>query len=231
MAAHAAGVAHNDVKAANVLLDDDGAAYLTDFGIAVAGDDARPADEPSVDDVRDLAWLLWELLTGARRPEVPRGRTVPPTGSVPSLIGRRRASPTGSTRCSRKASDRRAGGRVGRRARARRGGPRSDGRKACGHAGRRPSERRAVGLGAASAARTARPSRRPPGSIPYRGLRPFDEADADSSTGATTSSTSSSTPSSSTAVRHRRRRLRLGQELGRPCRPRAAAAVERCASW
>ena len=41
MSAHGAGVAHNDVKASNVLLDDDGAAYLTDFGIAGTADAAR----------------------------------------------------------------------------------------------------------------------------------------------------------------------------------------------
>ena len=41
MSAHGAGVAHNDVKASNVLLDDDGAAYLTDFGIAGTADGPR----------------------------------------------------------------------------------------------------------------------------------------------------------------------------------------------
>ena len=43
--AHAAGVIHRDVKPANMLFDEDGEAYLTDFGIATADGERSVAVE------------------------------------------------------------------------------------------------------------------------------------------------------------------------------------------
>jgi WD40 repeat protein/DNA-binding SARP family transcriptional activator len=95
--AHRQGVVHRNVKPANVLLDEDGNAYLTDFGIAaraVVADNGRPitsspaymspeelAGEPLTphSDIYGLGLLTYELLTGQPPPQ---DGPLPPVRSV-----------------------------------------------------------------------------------------------------------------------------------------------------
>ena len=98
--AHRQGVVHRDVKPANVLLDEDGNAYLSDFGIAArllrSEDAGRPVTASAAyvapeevagrpltpqSDLYGLGLLTFELLTGQRPPTdaaLPSLRTVRP---------------------------------------------------------------------------------------------------------------------------------------------------------
>lgn len=163
--AHRQGVVHGDLKPANVLLDDDGNAYLSDFGIAarlLGGEAASSAFRSSP------AYVPPEVLGGARPDarsdvyclgllsyELLSGRQPPLDGPLPSLAGLRAELPA-------------AVDEVVRRATAEEATRRFDGADAFATA-------LAQALGEARAAEAAFT----PTENPYKGLLAFDERDAE----------------------------------------------------
>ena len=170
--------------------------------------------------------MVWELLTGSR-PPLPRSSVGSrlPASSVPSLIGRVDAVPDGLDAVLSEVRAR-TGPAYASVADFVLGWRAATGRPEGAVTPVTSSERRDADSSRRRAAQQLTMAASA-GVNPYRGLRPFDEADAMSFHGRGEVVDRSRRRHRLDAVRHRRRCLRLGQELGRARRSRSAAAGAR----
>jgi WD40 repeat protein/DNA-binding SARP family transcriptional activator len=174
-AAHRSGIVHRDVRPPNILFDQEGNAYLSDFGIArqvsgpleaepgssdfayyVSPEEITGAAVTPASDVYSLGLVLFEALTG-RHPfaDTPPDRLIERhlRGRIPSLSALRPDLPSGVDQVVRRATARRPAARF------------------------QDAQALAVALRAALAGVAAElvPAGEPRN--PYKGLQPFSEAD------------------------------------------------------
>ena len=87
--AHRHGVVHGDIKASNVLFDDEGRALLADFGIARCMAETHDELANPQSDLHDIGMLARELVAGApalreRDASAPRASSAPPMLRLPA---------------------------------------------------------------------------------------------------------------------------------------------------
>ena len=169
VSAHAAGIAHGDIRAANILLDDADNMFVSDFGIATETT-AEGEGLDMLSDVREFALTIWELIAGYLPEKSPWSGSIPPLldrvpdlpASIDAVLTRAVARPPQDAFESMaefilawRAANSRSGGVVG----------------PVGTTAHRTTSDRRLAARQLSAHAQA-------GVNPYRGLRPFAEADA-----------------------------------------------------